>query len=217
MIRETLDPGSAHAFVALTPDHNVSFQRRPVADDASANADSTVTAKPPYWVRLTRTNSTFKAECSADGKAWTPLAPATPASSSVDIAMASSVYVGLAVTSHTTSDTSTAVFSNITTTGGVTGAWQVRAIGTEAQPANSLDDLYVVVEDAAGKSVTVTNPDPAAVNATAWTEWKIPLTRFAGVNLSRITTLYIGVGDRKKPAQDGSGRIYVDDIRVTKP
>jgi hypothetical protein len=217
MIRETLDPGSAHAFVALTPDHNVSFQRRLVANDASANTDSSVTAKAPYWVRLTRTNDTFKAECSADGKTWTPLVPATPASSSLDIAMASSVYVGLAVTSHNAADASTAVFSNITTAGGVTGAWKVAAVGAEAQPANSQDDLYIVVEDAAGKSVVVTNPDPAAVNARAWTEWRIPLTRFAGVNLSQVTTLSIGVGDRKSPVQDDSGRIYIDDIRVTRP
>jgi len=25
------------------------------------------------------------------------------------------------------------------------------------------------------------------------------------------------VGDRKNPVQDGGGRIYIDDIRVTKP
>jgi regulation of enolase protein 1 (concanavalin A-like superfamily) len=217
MIRETLDAGSVHAFVALTPDHNVSFQRRPVAGDVSVNTDSSVVAKAPYWLRLTRTNATFKAEISVDGQTWTPLVPATPASSSIEIAMASSIYVGLAVTSHTVTDSSTAVFSNITAAGGVTGAWQVATIGSEAQPANSRDDLYVVVEDASGKSATVVNPDPAAVNATAWTEWKIPLTRLTGVNLSRVRTLYLGVGDRKNPAKDGGGRVYIDDIRVTKP
>jgi len=217
MIRETLDPGSAHAFVALTPDHNVSFQRRLVASDASANTDSSFTAKAPYWVRLTRTNSTFKAECSEDGKVWTPLVPATPASSSLDIAMASSVYIGLAVTGHNAAEASTAVFSNIVAAGGVTGSWKVAAIGAEAQPANSRDDLYVVVEDAAGTSATVINPDPSAVNATAWTEWKIPLARFAGVNLSEVAKLRIGVGDRKGSVGDGSGRIYIDDVRVTKP
>jgi hypothetical protein len=217
MIRETLGPGSAHAFVALTPDHNVSFQRRLVAGGASANTDSSFAAKAPYWVRLTRTNSTFKAECSEDGKTWTPLVPATPASSSLNIAMAASVYVGLAVTGHSAADASTAVFSNITTAGGVTGSWNVATVGLESQPANSRDDLYVVVEDAAGKSATVTNPDPGAVNATAWTEWKIPLTQFAGVNVSKVTRLRLGVGDRANSAQDGSGRLYIDDIRVTKP
>ncbi len=59
--------------------------------------------------------------------------------------------------------------------------------------------------------------DPAAVLTAAWTEWKIPLSSFTGVNLAKVKKLYIGVGDRKNPVADGTGRIYIDDIRVTKP
>ena len=29
--------------------------------------------------------------------------------------------------------------------------------------------------------------------------------------------MYIGVGDCNSPAANGDGRIYIDDIRVTKP
>jgi hypothetical protein len=39
----------------------------------------------------------------------------------------------------------------------------------------------------------------------------------AGVNLAKVEKLYLGVGDRNAPAAGGTGRIYVDDIRVTKP
>jgi hypothetical protein len=63
----------------------------------------------------------------------------------------------------------------------------------------------------------VTNPDPAAVTVTTWTEWKIPLGSLIGVNPAKIKVLYIGVGDRKAPVKGGAGRIYVDDIRVTRP
>ena len=52
---------------------------------------------------------------------------------------------------------------------------------------------------------------------TTWTEWKIPLSSLTGVNLAKVKKLYIGVGDRKAPAKGGAGRIYIDDIRVTKP
>jgi uncharacterized oxidoreductase len=45
----------------------------------------------------------------------------------------------------------------------------------------------------------------------------LPLVDFTGVNLSKVKALYIGVGDRANPAADGTGRIYIDDIRVTKP
>jgi hypothetical protein len=52
---------------------------------------------------------------------------------------------------------------------------------------------------------------------TTWTEWKIPLSSFTGVNPAKIKVLCIGVGDRNAPVQGGAGRIYIDDIRVTKP
>jgi hypothetical protein len=39
----------------------------------------------------------------------------------------------------------------------------------------------------------------------------------AGINLAKVEKLYIGVGDRDNPVADGSGRVYVDDICVTKP
>jgi hypothetical protein len=52
----------------------------------------------------------------------------------------------------------------------------------------------------------------AAVNATAWTQWKIPLSTFTGVNLTKVKKMYIGVGDRKNPAAVGTGHIYIDDI-----
>ncbi len=77
--------------------------------------------------------------------------------------------------------------------------------------------MYVAVEDSAGKAATVVNPDPAAVLTTAWTEWKIPLSSFTGVNLAKVKKLSIGVGDRKTPVPNGTGRLYIDDIRVTKP
>ncbi len=76
--------------------------------------------------------------------------------------------------------------------------------------------LYIVVEDNAGKSAVAVNADPAAVKATTWMEWKLPLSSLTGVNLAKVKRLYIGVGDRAKPVAGGAGRLYIDDIRVTK-
>ena len=50
-----------------------------------------------------------------------------------------------------------------------------------------------------------------------WTEVKIPLSSLAGVNLAKVKTLIVGVGDPANPAAGGKGRIYVDDIRVVQP
>jgi hypothetical protein len=82
---------------------------------------------------------------------------------------------------------------------------------------NGQDNLYIAVEDSTGKIAVLTNPDPAAVVTTTWTEWEIPLSNLAGVNLGKIKKLYIGVGDRANPVKGGAGRVYIDDICLTKP
>jgi len=84
-------------------------------------------------------------------------------------------------------------------------------------PANKPAPLYVAIEDASKKTAAVTHPDQAIVATTKWTQWKIPLSSFPGVNLAKVKKMYIGVGDKKAPVAGGSGRIYIDDIQVTKP
>ena len=206
-IRETLDAGSRHAIAVVTPGNSCAFQWRPNADGVSTNVGWTGTAvTAPYWVRMTRTGNVFKAETSPDGKTWTQLGTDTT------VAMGADVYVGLCVTSHDTARVTTAEYSNVSTTGTVTGAWQMAAIGVNPEPANSPDKLYVAVEDSTGKLAVVTHPNPAAVNLAVWTQWKIPLSSFTGVNLAKVKKMYIGVGDRKNPVADGTGIIYIDDI-----
>jgi hypothetical protein len=212
MIRETLDGGAKMAYMVVTPGSGVSFGWRTTADATPEQVNNAVITAP-QWVKLTRKGDVFTAQYSADGNAWTdlPKADGTP----VSVLLTGSVYIGLCVTSHDAALVTTATFSNITAGG--TGAWQVAAVGDDPEPANSPQSLYLVVEDSAGKSKVITHPDAGAANVTAWTEWKIPLGDLAGVNLAKVKKLYIGVGDRANPAADGSGRIYIDDIRVTKP
>ena len=68
----------------------------------------------------------------------------------------------------------------------------------------------MVVQDSAGKTATATNP--TAVTSAAWTQWKIPLSSFTGVSMSKVKKLTIGVGDRTSPKAGGAGRLYIDDI-----
>ena len=212
MIRETLNAGSRNAFMPLSVGNSCSWQWRPVADGVSSNTGWTGTAvTAPYWVRITRTGNAFKGETSPDGKTWTQLGTDTT------VTMTASVYIGLAVTAHNAARVTTAEFSNVSAGASVTGAWQVAAIGTDPQPANAPDKLYVIVADSAGKTATATNADPAAVNATVWTQWKIPLSSLTGVNLAKVKTLSVGVGNKTAPAAGGTGRIFIDDIQVTKP
>jgi hypothetical protein len=75
----------------------------------------------------------------------------------------------------------------------------------------------VTLTDSAGKSATVVHPDAAVATVTQWTEWKIPLSGFTGVNAAKVKTLIIGLGDRSSPKKGGAGLLFIDDIRVTKP
>jgi hypothetical protein len=120
------------------------------------------------------------------------------------------------VTSHNAGAYTTAEFSNVSTSGTATGAWQNLSVGP-AQWSNGAAPLYVTVTDKAGKSKTVVNPNPAAVSAGAWTQWQVAFSDLAGVNLAAVKKLTIGVGDRANPAAGGAGMLYFDDIAFGKP
>ncbi len=215
MIRESLEPTSRHAMIVVTPDNNASFQWRASTGGQSNSAPATwpagmATVKTPYWVRITRTGNLFKAEIAPDGKTWTALG------TEQNVAMMSNVYIGLAVTSHSTGNYSTAEFSNVSTSGTVTGVWQNLSVGV-TQWSNDGAPLYVTVEDKAGKKKTVVHPDPAATTASTWTQWRIALSDLTGVNLAAVKKLTIGVGDRANPKAGGAGMLYFDDIAFGKP
>jgi hypothetical protein len=108
MIRETLAPGSAQAFMLVSSAKGLAFQRRDVAGGTSLST-SGAAAKAPYWVRLDRAGNTVTAYQSLDGVAWTVVGSDT-------IPMAATVYIGLAVSSHTTAATATATFDHVTVT-----------------------------------------------------------------------------------------------------
>ncbi len=83
--------------------------------------------------------------------------------------------------------------------------------------ANAPAPLYVVIEDASKHVATVVHTDPAAVNISKWTQWRVPLSRFTGVNLAAVKKMCIGVGDRNASKPGGAGKLFIDDIMVVKP
>jgi len=83
--------------------------------------------------------------------------------------------------------------------------------------ANGPAPLYVAVEDVSKHIAVVTHPNAALATSGKWSQWKIPLSDLAGVNAAKVKKIYIGLGDRDKPAKGGAGRIYIDDVCVIKP
>ena len=61
-------------------------------------------------------------------------------------------------------------------------------------------------------------PNTDAVLAAEWQKWHIDLgeVKAAGVNVSTLRKMYIGVGNRDNQLPGGNGKIYIDDIQLTK-
>jgi hypothetical protein len=219
MIRDSLDPDSKNAMAYVTPNGRVGWQYREMTSGNSSSTRSDPGAvTTPYWVRLTRTGNTIKAEHSADGVTWEPMVevanPDEP--SELRFSLDTNIYIGLAVTSHSSGVVNTTEFSNVSSTGGVTGQWQFAEIGVDHQ-LNDPADLYVIVQDSAGRTATVKYADGALFDE--WTALDIPLADIAaaGVDLTRIAKMTVGVGDPDNPVADGSGMVLVDDITVRLP
>jgi hypothetical protein len=164
--------------------------------------------KTPYWVKLERDAAgSFRGYYASDGVNWKPMVWRP------SISMGSDVYIGLALTSHDAALTGQAKFSNVATTGTVTGQWQAQDIGILS---NSAEPIYVAVANKTGAPAVVTYEAPDATQIDTWTEWSIDVQAFAdqGVNLADVDTLSIGVGNRMNPQVGGSGILYIDDIRL---
>jgi hypothetical protein len=178
----------------------------------SFNTNQTGVAAP-YWVKLERSISgLFTVSHSANGTTWQPVTGAVAQS----IPMGSNVYIGLALTSHDAALTCQAVFTNVTTTGNVTGQWANQDIGILS---NDAEPLYVAVSNSTGNPVVVVNDDPAAAQINTWTQWVIPLQTFTdqGINLTNVDRIAIGLGTKgNMTVPGGSGKMFFDDIRLIK-
>jgi hypothetical protein len=163
----------------------------------------------PRWIKLSRAGDTITAQHSKDGTAWRDLD-----GSSVVLPPAGDLYIGLALSSCNPWGTTTARFAKIQMTGGVTGSWAMKDVGI-THPGNRSGPFYVTLRDASGKAATVNHPeDPLALVKMDWTQWKIPLSRFTGINTGAIAGITIGTGNGK--SSTGDGALFLDDIRVIK-
>ena len=130
MFRESTAAGSRYALIAVTPSTGIKFEyRSSTGQSAVAKAVVTGTTAPTY-LRLTRSNNTFKAYYSANGASWTQLG------SSQSITMNSGILAGLAVSAVNNAALNTATFDNLNAAGysppasptGVTAAGAVNGI-----------------------------------------------------------------------------------------
>jgi regulation of enolase protein 1 (concanavalin A-like superfamily) len=177
MIRETLTAGATDAFPsdAYNPyyGNELQFLYRASTGGGTQNGGSGG-ASLPFWLELTRTGNTFTAYYSPDGVSWTQYGTET-------VTMAQNVYVGLAVSSESTSSLATVTFDNV-------------SIGTPSSPAPEITSVLpdggavgsqAVISGSGfgatqGNSIVTLNDIPVAINS--WSDSSITFTIPAGAS-----------------------------------
>lgn len=111
MARKSLDPGSAHVFIAVTIGNGITLQHRDADGTSEAGNDSLAdasTGAAPVWLKLsTDGKGNWTADYSTDGKTW---ATGGTAASTNPIDLGSKYLLGLATTSHNAAVHGNAVF-----------------------------------------------------------------------------------------------------------
>lgn len=122
MIREQLTATSPHAFMLVSAAKGLAFQRRVSAGGLSTHT-AAIASTAPAWVGLQRRGNTITGYYSLDGSNWTRVGSET-------YLMSAAVYVGLAVTSHNSSQLAVAVFDDVRVRSGLPEPWEAQDIGT---------------------------------------------------------------------------------------
>jgi hypothetical protein len=110
MIRNTLDAGSANAKTADWAAYGAIYFDVRATSGGSTSEPGVVVATLPYWVKVSRSGNSFSSYTSMDGVSWVQVG------TSQTIGMGQTVYVGLAVTSGSTTALATATFDNVSVT-----------------------------------------------------------------------------------------------------
>jgi regulation of enolase protein 1 (concanavalin A-like superfamily) len=124
MIRASTDPGAPNAFMVVSHQKGLVFQRRRTADGLSTVSASQPGAAP-RWVRLSRRGDRLEAFSSVDGGTWTHVGSDT-------IPMGQRVLAGIALTSHDPNASAVAEFSNVSLTSPSPVEWSSADIGLVA-------------------------------------------------------------------------------------
>ena len=130
MIRGALSGSAAMGATLVNDNDATTFLRRPT-DGGSVVTASGPQVAAPVWVRLVRTGNTLTSYASTDGTSWQVIGQTT-------VTLPATVYVGLALDSHSNSATATAAVSQVTVIrNGLPAGQQAADIGAPAVTGSS--------------------------------------------------------------------------------
>ena len=152
MVRQSLSAGAPNMYALLTAGMGVGMQYRTV-DSQQSDGVSAVPAVAPHCVRLVRQGSILRAYQSLSTSGWVLLGEQT-------ITMTSSVFIGLAVTSHDAAKSAAATFTNVSVETGTSNQAPQVTLTTPANNASFAAPANVLIAanatDADGQVVSVT-------------------------------------------------------------
>jgi hypothetical protein len=76
------------------------------------------------------------------------------------------------------------------------------------------DVMYVILEDSTGQSAVVTVALPEDLITLKWQQARVELADVSGVDITALSRLTLGIGDRTDTQVGGLGLVYIDNIRL---
>jgi hypothetical protein len=111
MIRDSLAANAMGIFIGMSESNSYRWDRRSsTGGSTGGSTSSSIGTGPETWVRLVRSGDTITAYKSSDGTSWTSVG------STSDTTIASTSYIGLAVSSGSDTTLNTSQFSNVSVT-----------------------------------------------------------------------------------------------------
>ena len=186
MIRETLNSGSVNSKIADWPAYGSIYFDLRTTTGGSTSEPGSGSATLPYWVKVVRSGNSFSTYMSANGTNWTQVA------STQTVTMAQNVYIGLGVTSGSTSILGTATFDNVSVT---SPSSVIPVITSVSATMGSIGDQVTIngsgFGTSEGSSLVMLNGAPVTVNS--WSDTAIVITIPAGAT-SGLLQVALGSG-----------------------
>ncbi len=190
MIRETLNPGATMAYAEYRAGYVYFGYRATTGGSTSTSSESSEWL--PYWVEIVRSGSSFSSYVSLDGVNWAQVG------STETINMATNVYIGLAVSSDSTTASATATFDNVSFTSSASPAPAISGVSATTGPVGSQVTISGTgFGTAQGSSQVFLNDLAATVNT--WSATSISITIPSGATTGPLVVAVASSMDSSNP------------------
>ncbi len=202
MFRETLTPTSKHAMTTITAAAGVEFLSRDAVSAATIQQGAAGTF--PKWLRTVRLGNTFTSYTSDNGTTWTQVGTART------ITMGSTIYVGMAVTSHNNGTLATGVFSDVIVRN-ITPNPNVNLALSKTATASTEENPTLSAGKATDGDATGTRWASSFANATEW----IYVDLGSNYNLNRVVLKWEAAYATQYKVQLSTDNIFTENETIS--